>query len=1007
MYHLIARPALLVCALAAPPAAQLLPAQVAQARQSSQIRLRCASFDPLLGLPAMPEELRGVTEGGLWMVQFHTTPTAADRRALAGLGGQIVSYLPDNTYVVRMPALAAANTLSVASVRSIGSYEVAFRVDPALLAGKVYTSGKVARYNIVVADKHHDKPALIAKITTIGGNVEDLHFGSILIEASLTGAQLLAVAGMDEVLWVDAWSAPELDMDNARIQGGGNYIESQAGYTGAGVNAHVYEGVESGHVDFTGGATDVQSAGTAEQHGHATAGIVWGNGTSNPAVRGMAPDCGKFFTEYNSVLVSRYQVFDDLVNIHNVSHTSASWGDALTFNYTSISAESDDIVFDHDLTWTQSQSNAGNQDSRPQAWAKNVFSIGGVDHNDDANPANDSWLNSSASIGPAADGRIKPDMTAYYDDIGTSDLSGIAGYSGTNWTAGFGGTSGATPIVAGHNVLAIQMFTDDSASPGVGAFGNTLRSAGGTAHENRPHFTTLKALQIVNGNQYPFTAASTDNRREHQGWGGFPSLANMWDNRAKTFIVDETSVLDPGVMDVWQITVATGEPELKVSLHWNEPAGNPGAAQVLVNDLSLRVLDPNGNQYWGNVGLEDGVWSITGGSEDTINSVENVFVQNPVAGDWFVQVMASSLVMDNHMETPAVDADYGLVCVGGPGQVAPSGTFAEVETIGFGCDGASCADAIYEYPSFSLANSSITFQYVNGDYVFLPGQGTWIPASGSNLGLGDNTEVIRNLGFTMPYPGGSTNQIRICSNGWIVDGQFTGASNILPDVSAFLAHAMWAPLWHDLNPSAGGSVWFDASTTVTTVTWVTVPNFFNSGSSTFQVQFWINGDVHFLYQNISVSGDYLTGFSQDTTNDPGSVVMATAAGSGLGVCTNAAPELSFSVSAPPVLGTTFDLVTSDLPVSTIFGLAILSTTPINPGASLTPLGMSGCELYQTIDVSVLWGPNGNTAVVSWPLPTTPSLAGFVVYCQSVALVPGINPFGMAISNGLKLTVGLN
>jgi hypothetical protein len=259
----------------------------------------------------------------------------------------------------------------------------------------------------------------------------------------------------------------------------------------------------------------------------------------------------------------------------------------------------------------------------------------------------------------------------------------------------------------------------------------------------------------------------------------------------------------------------------------------------------------------------------------------------------------------------------------------------------------------------------------------------------------------------MPYPGGSTNQIRICSNGWIVDGQFTGASNILPDVSAFLAHAMWAPLWHDLNPSAGGSVWFDASTTVTTVTWVTVPNFFNSGSSTFQVQFWINGDVHFLYQNISVSGDYLTGFSQDTTNDPGSVVMATAAGSGLGVCTNAAPELSFSVSAPPVLGTTFDLITSDLPVSTIFGLAILSTTPINPGASLTPLGMSGCELYQTIDVSVLWGPNGNTAVVSWPLPSTPSLAGFVVYCQSAALVPGINPFGMAISNGLKLTVGLN
>jgi hypothetical protein len=419
------------------------------------------------------------------------------------------------------------------------------------------------------------------------------------------------------------------------------------------------------------------------------------------------------------------------------------------------------------------------------------------------------------------------------------------------------------------------------------------------------------------------------------------------------------------------------------------------------------VLDPNGVSYWGNSALEDGNWSAPGGSEDTINSVENVFVQNPIAGVWYVQVTAPTLVMDNHTETAAVDADYGLVCVGGDGQAAPSGIFAEVEKIGFGCDGETCVDAVYEYPTFSLSNSSITFDYDNGDYAVLPGQGTWIPVAGTNLGMGDNTELIRNLGFTMPYPGGSTNAIRICSNGWIVDGQFNGGSNILPDVTDFLGHTMWAPLWHDLNPGAAGSVWFQSTTTVTTVSWVTVPNFFNSGSSTFQVQFWSNGDVHFIYQNISVAGDYLAGFSRNTQDDPGSVSLATVGGSGVGICTNATPELALDASAPPVLGTTFDLVTSELPITTIFGLAILSTTPLSPAVSLTALGMPGCELYQTIDVSVLWGPNGSTAVVTWPLPSTPSLAGFNVSCQSVALVPGINPFGMAISNGLQMTVGLN
>ena len=943
----------------------------------------------------------------MWILQFHATPSQADRDAIAKLGGQVIGYLPDNAYIVRMPASMAANAPSIAAVRWVGNYEVSYRLDPQLLAAGVLNSEAPVRYNIVVADKHADKPALVAKIAAAGGRVDDLHFGSILIDATLTGSQLLLVAGCNEVLWIDRWSAAEIDMDNGRIQGGGNYVETQAGYTGTGVSAHVYEGVESTHPDFTGGVTNVQSGGAAEQHGHATGGIVWGNGTSNAIVRGMAPDCTKFYTNYNSVTASRWQVFSDLVNIHNVSHTSASWGDNRTLNYNSISAESDDIVFDHDLTWTQSQSNSGNQDSRPQAWAKNVFSIGGVAHNDDSNPLNDSWQNGGASIGPANDGRIKPDMTAYYDDIGTSDLTGTNGYSNGNWTSSFGGTSGATPMVAGHNVLAIQMYTDDSGTPGIGKFGNALRVPGGTVHENRPHFTTMKALQIVNGEQYDFTAASTDNLREHQGWGGFPSLRNMWDNRGKTFIIDETSVLLPGAADAWQITVAPNEPELRVCLHWNEPPANPSAAQHLVNNLSLRVMDPSGNQYWGNAGLQDGVWSVLGGSEDMINSVENVFIENPMAGDWYVQVLTTSVVMDNHVETPAVDVDYGLVCIGGPGQPAPSGFFAEAELIGVGCDGSTCADAIYEYPTFALANSGVTFQYSAGDYTLLANQGTWIPPAGANLGLGDNTEVVQNLGFTMPHPGGSTSSLRICSNGWITKGFFSGSSNLVPTPAEFLAHTMWAPLWHDLNPGAGGSVWFDSTTQRAVVTWVSVPNFFNSGSSTFQVQFWANGDVHFIYQNISVAGDYLTGFSKTTPNDPGSISLLAAAGSGLGVCTNAVPELALRATARPVLGTTFDLETSEIPVGTLFGLMILSTNPLNPSAPLTGLGMPGCQLHQAIDISVLWGQVGAVGLIPWPMPNNPALAGFEAYCQSATLTPGINAFGMAISNGLKLTVGFN
>ena len=1005
MQAILSRSALFAGLLARSAIAQAPATMVSSLAAAKNVRLHFASFDPLLGQPEVAPLLRSTNEGGLWIVQFHGSPTQVDRDALARLGGQVIGYLPDNAYVVRMPAGTVANAMAVAAVRWVGSYEVAFRLEPQLLAKQTYRNDTPVRYRIVVADKHTDKQVLMAKIATIGGQVDSEETGSMMIEATLTGPQMLLVAGFDQVLWLERATQIQFYMDNARIQGGGNYVELQAGYTGAGVNSHIYEGVEATHPDFTGGATSVLSAGNADDHGHATGGIMWGNGTSNPAVRGMAPDSGKFYTEVQTMTASRWQTFSDLVNVHNVSQTSGSWGWGITLNYNTYSAEVDEAVFDHDIAFTTSQANDGTRRSDGFAWAKNAFSIGGVFHGDDANPLNDTW-NGGASIGPAADGRIKPTLCAYFDQIGTSDRTGALGYSSGSWTSGFNGTSGASPIVGGHNVLAIQMFTDDSGTPGIGKFGNTLRVPGGTAHQNRPHFPTLKALQVVSARQYAFNAASTDLRREHQGWG-FPNLQDMWDNRAKTFVVDETELLHQGEFDAYQITVAPGEAALKVCLNWSEPAANPAAAADLINNLSLKVVAPNGTEYWGNVGLEDGPWSVTGGGEDSINSLENVFIDNPAPGIWYVQVIATSVVMDNHVETAAVDADYALVCVGGLGQVAPPGVFAQTETIGFGCDGSTCADAIYQYPTFGLANSSITFGYSNGDYALLPGQGTWIPAAGFNLGMGDNTEVVQNLGFTLPYPGGSTTSLRICSNGWITNGFFSGASNLVPSPSAFLAHTMWAPLWHDLNPGAGGSVWFDSTSQRLVVTWVSVPNFFNSGSSTFQVQFWNNGNVHYIYQNITVAGDYLTGFSKTTGNNPGSSNLQLVAGSGIGVCTNAAPEMKLGVSAQPVLGTTFDLETSEIPPGTLFGLAFLSTTPVVPAVDLTFFGLPGCQLYQDVDLALLWVQVGNIGPVSWQLPNNPVLAGYVVYSQSASLTPGINAFGMAVSNGLKLTIGLN
>jgi len=680
----------------------------------STLRLVAGSFDPLVQQLEVPPALRSGAAQQLWIVQFAAAPTQGGRDAIEELGGKVLRYLPDHAYVVKLAAGEVDALRAQPGIRWVGAYHPFYRLEAALIAGNVFADAAAVRYHLVVADKKNDKPTLAANVRAIGGVIDHEQPGSLLFTVTLTGPQLLQVAGFDEVVWIDRWTPSSDDMDNARIQGGGNHVETQGGYTGTGVRAHIYEGVEAAHSDFTGGVTNVLSGGGADDHGHATAGIVFGNGTSNPIVRGMAPDCTKYFTQYSSVTAgnSRWQVVQTLVNTHNVNHTTASWGDVQTTAYTSISADADDIVFDHDVTWTQSQSNTGNQNSRPQAWAKNVFSVGGVNHGNNSNPLDDSWDLGGASIGPASDGRLKPDICAYYDNIGTSDRTGALGYSANNWSATFGGTSGATPIVAGHNVLLIEMFTDET-TPGFGLFGNALRVPGGTVWQNRPHAPTVKALQCAGASQYAFTGASIDNRRNHQGWG-FPNLQRLYDRRAQMLVIDETDVLDQGDVTRYDVTVPPGEADLRVVLNYADQAALPAATKHLINNLSVRVTAPNGTIYWGNNGLTQGNWSLAGGVEDDTNPIECVFVQNPAAGLWHVDVKATLVAMDAHVETPAIDADYALVVIGGTGQVGIPPIYAAFSEFGAGCPGS------VPLPSFcaqlnptggTLATSNIAREY--------------------------------------------------------------------------------------------------------------------------------------------------------------------------------------------------------------------------------------------------------------------------------------------------------
>ncbi|WP_246002033.1 proprotein convertase P-domain-containing protein [Allorhizocola rhizosphaerae] len=604
----------------------------------TRIHLRSRTFDPLTTVTIQKAS-------AAYIVQFATSPLDSQRRDLRRIGVRLGAYLPDAAYVVRMTPQQALETAKKPYIRWVGAYEPADKLAPEVRPGRVriwLTEPDVA-----------EQGALINRIEQIGGAVQLASASQAVIEATLDNAQLDAVAAEGAVLAIDQWSAPETDMHNAREDGGANLIEAARGYRGQGVRGEVMDGgLRTTHQEFRARPPILHGANTTDtSHGTSTYGQIFAQGVVGTN-RGMLPEAQGVMATYSTV-TDRYahtaQLVDPAGNYRAVFQSN-SWGSALTTSYTTVSADMDRIVFDHDILICQSQSNAGTRSSRPQSWAKNVVSVGGQYHRNTLARTDDAW-SSGASIGPAADGRIKPDLSNYYDQINTTSSA-----SDTSYTSTFGGTSGATPITCGNFGLLFQMWAD-----GVFAGGPGL---GRDVFDSRPHAATAKALMINQANQYTFSGTAHDLTRTHQGWGT-ASVGNLYDQAQANgwrlpVLVNETDLLTVGTKKTYTVRTDGTQP-LRATLVWTDPAGSPSAAKAQVNDLTMRVTAPNGTVYWGNNGLDSGNWSTAGGAPNTVDTVENVFVQNPTPGIWTIEVSADTIGADGHRETPATDVDYALV----------------------------------------------------------------------------------------------------------------------------------------------------------------------------------------------------------------------------------------------------------------------------------------------------------------------------------------------------------
>ena len=343
----------------------------------------------------------------------------------------------------------------------------------------------------------------------------------------------------------------------------------------------------------------------------------------------------------------------------------------------------------------------------------------------------------------------------------------------------------------------------------------------------------------------------------------------------------------------------------------------------------------------------------------------------------------------------------------------PSGTtVAQWSPVGTGCGGGSnCQTTFYQLFSpasaFDLANSQWSLTFNGNGYTLGPGTGTYVAPTGTALTMSDDTEVSTAIPFALPYPGGTTSTLWVCSNGF-VSAASNGAS-FTPAVAGFLSGApCWAALWHDLNPSTG-QVRVDATPAVVRVSYTAVPNFSGGGTATFQFQFFPNGNVNVIYQAVAAAGnDYLTGYTLGGgAADPGNWDISANLAGGLSLCAGPGSSLALASSARPILGTSINLDTTNIPAGSLVGISILSLTQYTPGLDLSFLGMPTCTLYAGLDVLNTFATPSSSASVGWAVPNAPSAAGVSVMSQSAVLKIGVNAFGAITSNAVQLVLGVN
>ncbi|MCH2140299.1 MAG: S8 family serine peptidase [Phycisphaerales bacterium] len=478
-----------------------------------------------------------------------------------------------------------------------------------------------------------DLPVLAS--AKVYSHLESVH--GLVVEMPISAIEPLADDG--RILWIEP-ALPkfaELNDQNRDTSEADIVQDAPYGLDGEGVVVMVYDGgyaLES-HGDFGGRLTVRDSAGLSDHATHVS-GTIGGDGSgSGGQYAGMAPGVtiesygfeqegglqeGFLYTDPGDLEAD----YGDAINNYGAVIANNSIGTNTapngfpcewTGDYGITSSVIDAVVRgslggDIRIMWANGNERQTDRcgslyyTTAPPACAKNHITVGALNSNDESVTSFTSW-------GPADDGRIKPDISTAGcqsdGDGGVTSCSSSGGYSTKC------GTSMSSPTACGIGALIIQDWR--AQYPGKADLANA----------------TLKAMLA-------HTAADLGNPGPdcQYGYGSIRAQEAIEHLRGGSLIEAEVS---DGESFEFLVIVQPGDPQLQVTLAWDDEPATPLVIPSLVNDLDLVVLAPDGTRrYPWAIDPSDPGAPATQVAEDHLNNIEQVTVNAPDAGVWRVQV---------------------------------------------------------------------------------------------------------------------------------------------------------------------------------------------------------------------------------------------------------------------------------------------------------------------------------------------------------------------------------